>query len=243
MPEAGNPIRNLISRARLVAGTYRQQVSAIRAYRRFARQASSPEEAVAAAFLVEAGPLTIQPVQVRSEAVELTSLLAAERPQRVLEIGTASGGTLYLFAWASTTHARLLSLDVREYDRSHRRLFESFGRGPQRTVVMQADSHEYATRALVEAFFDDRPLDFLFIDGDHSYDSVRCDYEIYAPLVRKGGLIAFHDIVDGREELVGGVPRFWREVQPQLADTREIVESWDQGGYGIGVGRRRRSEH
>jgi predicted O-methyltransferase YrrM len=68
---------------------------------------------------------------------------------------------------------------------------------------------------------------------------VRRDYELYAPLVRDGGLIAFHDIVNGREEMVGGVPRFWREVRTELDNPREIVESWEQGGYGIGLGRRR----
>jgi predicted O-methyltransferase YrrM len=37
-------------------------------------------------------------------------------------------------------------------------------------------------------------LDFLFIDGDHTYKGVKEDFEMYSPLVRKGGVIAFHDI-------------------------------------------------
>jgi predicted O-methyltransferase YrrM len=38
-------------------------------------------------------------------------------------------------------------------------------------------------------------LDFLFIDGDHTYEGVKQDFEMYTPLVRKGGLVAMHDIV------------------------------------------------
>ena len=38
------------------------------------------------------------------------------------------------------------------------------------------------------------PLDLLFIDGDHSYDGVRADFELYGRLVRPGGLIALHDV-------------------------------------------------
>ncbi|MEO0196406.1 MAG: class I SAM-dependent methyltransferase [candidate division WOR-3 bacterium] len=38
-------------------------------------------------------------------------------------------------------------------------------------------------------------LDFLFIEGNHSYEGVKMDFEMYFPLVRKGGIIAFHDIV------------------------------------------------
>lgn len=40
----------------------------------------------------------------------------------------------------------------------------------------------------------DQPIDFLFIDGDHQTASVLADYWHWSPLVRSGGLIAFHDI-------------------------------------------------
>ena len=33
-------------------------------------------------------------------------------------------------------------------------------------------------------------IDFLFLDGDHSYEGVRRDFENYAPLVRPGGIVA-----------------------------------------------------
>jgi hypothetical protein len=35
--------------------------------------------------------------------------------------------------------------------------------------------------------------DFLFIDAGHLYDDVAFDYEHYAPKVRSGGIVAFHD--------------------------------------------------
>jgi predicted O-methyltransferase YrrM len=41
----------------------------------------------------------------------------------------------------------------------------------------------------------DNKVDFLFIDADHSYEGVKKDFEMYSPLVRKGGIIAFHDII------------------------------------------------
>jgi hypothetical protein len=40
------------------------------------------------------------------------------------------------------------------------------------------------------------PLDFLFIDGDHSLEGVTDDYLRYSPFVRAGGWIGFHDIND-----------------------------------------------
>jgi predicted O-methyltransferase YrrM len=47
----------------------------------------------------------------------------------------------------------------------------------------------------IEGILKGRKVDFLFIDADHSYEGVKKDFEMYSPLVRKGGIIAFHDII------------------------------------------------
>ncbi|MCU0863033.1 MAG: class I SAM-dependent methyltransferase [Planctomycetes bacterium] len=38
-------------------------------------------------------------------------------------------------------------------------------------------------------------IDLLFLDGDHSYPSVRQDFEDWAPKVRPGGYLVMHDVV------------------------------------------------
>lgn len=54
-------------------------------------------------------------------------------------------------------------------------------------------------------------LDIVFIDGDHSYDQVKQDIQLYRPLVREGGLLCGHDYATGNEvsqavdELIPGV--------------------------------------
>lgn len=45
--------------------------------------------------------------------------------------------------------------------------------------------------------FEDDYLDFVYIDGDHSYDGVKADLESYAPKVKKGGLILLDDYTLG----------------------------------------------
>ena len=37
------------------------------------------------------------------------------------------------------------------------------------------------------------PIDFLFIDGDHSFEGLRSDWEAWSSLVGLGGVIALHD--------------------------------------------------
>jgi predicted O-methyltransferase YrrM len=44
-------------------------------------------------------------------------------------------------------------------------------------------------------------IDFLFIDGDHSIEGCDFDYTNYAPKVKKGGYLAFHDFNPNRDEL------------------------------------------
>jgi len=40
-------------------------------------------------------------------------------------------------------------------------------------------------------------LDFIYIDGNHSYDFVKKDIELYYPLVKEGGVIGGHDFSAG----------------------------------------------
>jgi predicted O-methyltransferase YrrM len=229
-------VRGRIARARYDLGTYRHTVAESRKLRRALRRADSLDAAVEAVFTARGEHVDVCPVQVRSEIVGFLRQVRVAEPRRVLEIGIGNGGTLYLLARAAPPGALLLSLDNRPYERARVRLFESFAREGQRVVIRHGDSHSEETRDSVAMLFGGEPLDLLFIDGDHSYEGVRRDWELYEPLVRPGGLIAFHDIVAGPEHAVGGVPRFWREAKASLVEPVELVESWDQGGYGIGFG-------
>jgi len=56
--------------------------------------------------------LTIKPAQVEEEIIHLLTLLRNLHPEAVLEIGTAGGGTLYLFSKVASSHALILSVDL-----------------------------------------------------------------------------------------------------------------------------------
>lgn len=217
------------------------------AARKLRRSPLDVEGALDFAYDFRYGDLAIVPIQVRSELRALLGVLERSPPKTVLEIGTAFGGTLFLLSRVSSPDALLVSLDLPVEDLGADRgarfgggnyaprkpLYESFARDRQRLVFLPADSHSPATLARITELLAGRKLDLLFIDGDHSAEGVRKDYEMYAPLVREGGIIALHDIVDGPEEDVGGVPEFWRSLQD--LNTVELVEDREQGGYGIGI--------
>jgi predicted O-methyltransferase YrrM len=45
-------------------------------------------------------------------------------------------------------------------------------------------------------------IDFLFIDGDHFYESVKKDFDAWFPYLSSGGVLAFHDYDEKHPEVV-----------------------------------------
>jgi cephalosporin hydroxylase len=178
--------------------------------------------------------------QVASELTGLGEILAVGRPQCALEIGTARGGTLLFLTRLASPQATIISVDLPGgkfgggYSGTRAWLYKRFARRRQRLQLLQGDSHSRDMLDKVKAALRGQELDYLFIDGDHSYAGVKCDFEMYGPMVKRGGLIAFHDIVEGPPEGVGGVPQLWREIKSKYRHI-EIIKDRQQGGWGIGV--------
>lgn len=177
--------------------------------------------------------------QVREELISLGEVLATQRPSLALEIGTWLGGTLFFLTRLASPRATIASVDLPGgrsggYSTRRERLYKRFARQGQRLYLLRGDSHSEEMSARVKVAFGGRLLDYLFIDGDHRYEGVKLDFETYGPLVKLGGLIAFHDIAEGPPENVGGVPRFWREIKRKYRH-EEFIRDPNQGGYGIGV--------
>ena len=51
----------------------------------------------------------------------------------------------------------------------------------------------WSTEVIKELIDQEKKIDFLFIDGDHNYEGVKADWNLYSPLLTRGSLIAFHD--------------------------------------------------
>ena len=41
-----------------------------------------------------------------------------------------------------------------------------------------------------------KPIEFLWIDGDHSYEGAKLDFDLWSPFLVDGGVVAFHDSND-----------------------------------------------
>ena len=167
--------------------------------------------------------------QRRSEFVQFLEWLEKEiHPERILEIGAGRGGSTHVFCQIAT---QVVSIDFPGSEggsdfaacsaRNERlqREFPSF-------IGILADSHQPETLERAKAALDDS-VDALFIDGDHTYAGVQTDLFMYRPLVRPGGVIAFHDI---NSRLAPDVAKVWQTLKgPRL----EFTEHADWGGIGV----------
>jgi predicted O-methyltransferase YrrM len=183
----------------------------------------------------------IKPGQIREEFSKLLIVLDKMKPESVLEIGTGrTGGTLFLFSRAASENATIISVALPGgefggcYPKWKIPLFKSFALVNQRIHLIRADSHDEATLEKIKTVFNDKKIDFLFIDGDHTYEGVKRDFQMYSPLVKKEGVIAFHDIVLHPPHMACEVNRFWNEIKSQY-EHLEMVKDCNQKCGGIGV--------
>lgn len=184
----------------------------------------------------------------------------------ILEIGTKFGGTFYL--WNSINKSGLnISVDfsdgglhggISDEEMNKRDLWFNerfdnckFIRGDSHSPTTMADlqfmlepslgymmvNSDYSTDDIRDAV---RQIDFLFIDGDHTYDGVHRDFLDFSPLVKNGGLIVFHDITDSRRhrDRNVNVAQFWNEIKNDYEhyeivhpDTDDVDQRW--AGLGI----------
>lgn len=177
-------------------------------------------------------PSPAHPWQNIAELRSLWGHVAARPHGLVVEIGSLLGGTLWFWSHlpAVTT---LVSVDLptpwpqmRDEVLVARTSWAGWFDRCE-FVDVQADSQDPST---VAAVTDGRPsIDFLFIDGDHQYDGIRRDFDLWSPHVRSGGVVAFHDTWPNRMRAEPGVARLVDELRYVMPST----EWTDPDGAGI----------
>lgn len=175
-------------------------------------------------------------------------------PYNILEIGTKFGGTFYLWCMMNKSTGLNISIDMDdggrhggidekkmdERDKWFNQRFANckFIRGNSHSletwndlVAMVHGDHEELIHFIDKGRRKDwsamhEPcIDFLFIDGDHTYEGVKQDFEMYRQFVKSGGIVAFHDIKNTqrhRDRQVE-VEKFWNEItKVRMANDPEI---------------------
>ncbi|MCY7348380.1 MAG: class I SAM-dependent methyltransferase [Pyrinomonadaceae bacterium] len=160
-------------------------------------------------------------------------LAAAARPRIFVELGSFRGVSYCAFCQAvnfSKTGTQCYAVDTWQGD-AHAGLLEE-------SALTKLKAHHdplYADfSCLVRATFDEAlehfaeaSIDLLHIDGFHTYEAVKRDFETWLPKMSKSGIVLFHDTNVRERDFE--VWKFWAEVKA----TRPHLEFLH--GHGLGV--------
>ena len=103
----------------------------------------------------------------------------------IVEIGTALGGTTTIFNNATIGRGiKIYTVDTIPFQRAYDNL-KNTG-----VTIINKPSVEYAHKWKQEV---NRPIDLLYIDGDHNFQSVFDDFHSWIPFMEPKGTIVFHD--------------------------------------------------
>jgi hypothetical protein len=68
----------------------------------------------------------------------------------------------------------------------------------------------------IREFQNEEPFDFIYIDGNHTFEFVKKDITLYYPLIRNNGLIGGHDYTPYYESVMRAVNEFAEQTELEL---------------------------
>jgi len=161
-------------------------------------------------------------------------LTAVIRPRVFFELGTHSGNSYFAFCQAVREHGlstRCHAVDLWTGDRHS----GSYDPSIYAEVTRHNEARYAAWSSLWRMSFDeavtrvpDRSVDLLHIDGYHTVEAVRHDFETWQPKLTENAWVLFHDTHVREGDF--GVWRFWDELKPRYPRHVEFSHS-----HGLGV--------
>lgn len=153
------------------------------------------------------------------------------KPKQITELGTYYGHSFFTFCQAVEDEGlscECVAIDTWKGDTNsgfyNEGVFHTF-----RSFVQNYPQAKWQRQTFDEAVqqVEDRSIDLLHIDGLHTFEAVKQDYETWLPKLKENGIILFHDITVFRPDF--GVHQLW-DILAKSYPSMEFAHS-----YGLGV--------
>lgn len=161
-------------------------------------------------------------------------LVVNTKPEVIVELGTHKGHSFFSFSQAvkdNGLNSKLYAVDTWKGD-EHAGFY-----GDEVYNVVQSVIEKYygaiytclKRKTFDEAVsdFEDNSIDILHIDGLHTYQAVKHDFENWLPKMKKNGVVLFHDIAVKEKDF--GVYRLWEELKRKY----NFMEFYHSNGLGV----------
>jgi hypothetical protein len=162
-------------------------------------------------------------------------LVKVLKPATIVELGTHYGVSFFAFceaAEAFSPSSFVYAVDTWEGDVHSGSYSEDIY---NRVLTHWSNNHRSRSRLVRSTFdeaaahFAEASIDILHIDGLHTYEAVKHDFELWLPLLKEESLVVFHDI--NVRERGFGVWQLWKELKSSSAYSS--IEALN--GHGIGI--------
>lgn len=160
---------------------------------------------------------------------ELINIVESIKPEVVVEIGIKKGGTLNFWNYIVPENGLIIGIDIKQQ-------IESNHFNNNKIKFIEGNSLNNGTYQKFLSYLQDKEIDFLFIDGGHTYHEAKSDFYTFGWHVRKNGLIAFHDtMLDSEGYEKGSTKQFWEEIRNKKRKYWNIIYEKPDIHTGLGI--------
>ena len=121
-----------------------------------------------------------------------------------VEIGSFLGSSSCFIAAGITENSKLYCIDTwgnhamkyveTDIDANERDTYDEFNSNTNKYKNKIVQLRGWSYDKIIDLKTQVNKIDFLFIDGDHNYEGVKKDWDLYNGLLENGSVVAFHDV-------------------------------------------------
>lgn len=160
------------------------------------------------------------------------------KPSIIVELGTHSGNSFCAFCQASKDYSpntKVYAIDTWEGDEHagyyDEQIFEDLNAYVRENFSSIGNMIKKDFNDAVH-YFDDNSIDILHIDGLHTYEAVKNDFETWLPKLKQDSLVLFHDTMVFNNGF--GVHQYWVELSKKYPFNFNFSHSNGLGILAIG---------
>jgi predicted O-methyltransferase YrrM len=150
----------------------------------------------------------------------------AQGKKKILEIGSYLGASATCFGAAvQNSSAKIYCIDTWNNDAMTEGKKDTFKTFTENTAPFKNNIvpiRGFSTAVIGQVRNMTTGLDLLFIDGDHSYEGAKADWDTYQGLLQRGAVVIFHDIgwAEGVQRVVS------EDARPRVSSFGQLPNLW-----------------